>query len=309
MNIKEILNPSLGDLEFELNAHLFQWPGELLYGTGAPVLSERERDYSEPSVSDFRYRGPGVDDFPYPDIDKPIPPAPDKDVLQLRRELMPEPASVRQREQLPQGVYRNAMGFEDEIKIFPPAPSRPNTASAFDLMQQSKLDNPLVQRLNIQALADDLPSPDPDPKSRVEGMTWACNSVSQAAMQINLITPLLASTVRVEGAGAIVKVHLSSSLPEERVEAVIDQFKTGDYARMRHAADAKMKRIGQQYARWQDAGRVAVPTPSGGRDRLLTTVNMATAVIGLSKLRSLLSQVHGFSVGASEAMRLMEFRP
>lgn len=288
LSIEDILDPSLGALEWEANAHLFSWPGALIEGTGAPIVTSDLEGLPQKDVTDFGYRQRDDYEYPFPDRDRPDVPVP--------------PISARE--------FRENWQNAQRVKPAPPKATfaRPTAAIAFDQQQQFyQAKHPFPELLELKSWQFDVAGVDRE--AFVDGAYWAFAEISQAAVGFVIARDL----VKLMGAGAIAMVlweHLTADTPLERVEARLAQFQQNDVIKVGAAAALKVQRIRQQSERWLEAGHRVALNSDGSPNAALTLANLATALTALSALSQKATAYSSFGQGVEittgELMRCLQ---
>lgn len=281
ISVEEILSTHLGSLEFEANAHLYQWSGDLVEGAGKPVHTNEPETVEQSDITDWGYHGRFQNEFPYPDRSGSIRPAPNVSADVMRRRIFDSSAPV---------------------DLTPSGFSRPTEAAAFELQQGTILNNPLLDRFTFPSL-NYYSQPEQSQEPYFDGAYWALNAVSLVTIGFELFKQAeLLKTLGVNAAAEVLYAHISTQLPLERLEAVLQRFREGDLKRVDLAVSAKMQRISQESYKWVDACKIPVVTGTGEINLVLSTANIATTAVALNKLGALAIACYGFGRGAKDVV-------
>jgi hypothetical protein len=283
MNIETILDASLGPLEFDAIAPLFDWPGELLYGDEGRAIATDEPDtLPGKPYEEFGYRLTNRGELPFPDRDLVSPgPAPQLPAKELRDRLLID--------RPPQQETQEA-GF-----------ARPGKAAAFQAQQQLLRcgDRPIP----VYPIPDFFREPvegweiEPDPGASTDGVEWACESLSQTVMEMKLLPRLVIDRLGVGGSAQVLRSHLLST-SADALEAV-RLFERYDFAGMATAAEEKRLRIAKTCQKLIEVARIPVVDAEGKVMKSLTVVNQLTCAIAVRQLWAMTEQIQAFRSGVA----------
>jgi hypothetical protein len=266
-------------LTYTDNAHLFRWPGALVYGAAVAVATDEQDIFAQPKdITDWgrdRYRT-GESRAPYVDRDRaldPDRPAPELTPRQLREQYL-QPWRVA------------------PVEVSPDNPqfARGNEAAAFEarrnrdqwMAQGRDIENPLLARLNIKTLAADWPGGNPAPEFN-EGAQWALDALANDFFDGPIIPPVLLNAAGPRQAGALLATYLNSPHAAE----IVRRFQASIWAGIARRIDEKIAQVEHELSTWARAGQLPVSRPEGGTDEALSLANAITATVGIYHLANL----------------------
>lgn len=262
MKHTEILQPTLGDLEFDRNAYLFNWSGALIEGVGMPIAFSEPEAVTNPPLSSWKYGRYNSNTAPMVDRTDRTNFVPQESLSELRSRIPVAGARITREEST--GV------------------ARATVAAAFDMgkISISHVENPYGKYISVpdvlEAITADV--------EYWDGAAWVLNSIALQSMGIELLTPTFVQVLGIEAAIEVVKVHCLHRKQMEYLEAIVAQFVGGEVAQLRSAYSSKLSHIKQQLELWVNAGKTPVLSSDGRINQVLTISNCLTASIATKKL-------------------------
>jgi hypothetical protein len=286
-------------LRFVDNAHLFQWPGALVYGALAPVASDEQQVFENPKdVTDWRrerYLHAGGD-APYPDRTMRKPgTAPVRSARELRAKLLgtqTRPGDTPQQPDNPQFARGN------EAQAFEARRNRDRW-----MAQGREITNPVLDKLGVKALAADWTETGGGEVEFTEGAQWVLDALASDFFNGPIIPPDVVAVLGARQAGAVLAQYLNSP----RAGEIVQRFQETIWASMVVRIEEKLGQVRQELFTWARAGQLPVSKPDGGTDGALTLCNAITATVGVYHLAVLGKALEDFrSTGESALAGVLE---
>lgn len=285
-----LVNPAGVSVAYRDWAHLFLWPGDLLYepgqaiATGAPAtIAAPNWDYRRVNAHrNARQKGTAPET------------APTVSLRELRSQLGYEPMPTRQ---------HSTPDRPDSI-------SRPNLVAAFGQAQQVTSANPALERLSLQSLEQAAPPPT-DPSAHrplLAGAQWALDWLAIDVAGEPLISAPLLDGLGPGNCGKILAVFLVRNFGRDEVLRSHLELTTREQLPVDELVARKQSRLAAEMQLWAEAGRGVVLSPAGEPDELLSAVNAAAGLVGLLRCielgkwlsdwqKTLKAALSGFSMG------------
>lgn len=288
MQISDILDASLGSLEFDRNRCLFLWPAELLSSDLDPVGGALD-SVKEPPFKDFGYKLHHGESPPIGWGDRPDQPVPDLDFREFR-EMQNRIKGESPHDKPPDLIF-----------------ARPTTVAADDLVNQqlSVIHQNTVQISSLESDLGDFVDGISDPQTidtYWDGVVHVFNFLTREIVDIDLLKPSFAASLGLDAVVQVVRSHLLTHGHKEHIEAHIAYFKKHELVRLRHAEGVKCNRIREQIMIWSQAGKQAVLNSDGSINQACSLSNQATAVIAIRQLAALSIDIFGFCQGVDAAL-------
>ena len=295
------------DLTLEANLHLFQWPGELLYGDRAGYASDEPRTVKQMGLKDWeRNRRSAIGaTAPFPERKgvherRDRPPAPDVSARKLRQII-----SMDERE-------------PPEPSPWNPNFARPNLGAAFDaratrnewMSIQQDVPNSILSRLKIRSLQADYPRTDTaNPPQSFAGAQWLLDLISVTVLDTALIPPVLLDVVGPYWAGRALSQYLIPNAEQGSIRRIVQNIADSTLQQTEAKIQDKLSQLEREIGMWAAIGRLPVTHPDGNFDHVLSTANAVTAIAGISQLCRLAGLLQDFESSARLAIAgvLQEF--
>ena len=280
-------------LTFADNAHLFNWPGALVYGRTDAVASAEPDVFERPKTWDReRYRTMATQ-APYVDRDRPLDrdrPAPEESPRALREQYL-QPRRVSPVETSPDN----------------PQFARGNEAAAFEarrnrdrwMAQGRDIDNAVLSKLGIKTLAADWPESSHDAPEFMDGAQWVLDALAQDFFEGSMVPPALLQEAGAKQGGRL----LASYIQSPRAGEIVWRFQESLWASMKRRLDDKLSQVRQELFTWARAGQLPVSRPEGGTDPALTLANAITATVGIYHLANLGRALQDFKATGEAALQ------
>lgn len=280
-------------LAFADNAHLFNWPGALVYGRTEAMASDDPDVFEKLKTWDReRYRAKTTQ-APYVDRDRPLDrerPAPAQSPRTLREQYL-QPRRVN-----PVEVSPNNPQF-----------ARGNEAAAFEarrnrdrwMAQGREIDNAVLNKLGIKTLAADWPEVSHATPTFMEGGQWMLDAIAQNFFEGSMVPPALLKEAGPRQCGLL----LASYIQSERAIEIVERFQESLWASLGRRLDEKLSQVRQELFTWARAGQLPVSRPEGGIDPALTLANAITATVGIYHLANLGRALHDFKATGQMALQ------
>lgn len=281
-------------LMFEPNAHLFQWPGALVYGEKRPeTTSVNESPYVDEGIKQWRNKRIG---------NEPVP------VQSPKVEGNPFDFGVIRR-------LRQQLCVRDE-DVYQVGTARPTMSGAFDIIQANKKKrSPYANLLSFNPDSvlrqqetdnpDSLNTYNKEPRFSNTGACWLANWIANQGFAVRPFSQDLADLLGPQGVAITLFRYLSYNLGVGEISGLV-RVASDELNQMIYISNERLLQVEMEVALWAVAGTEAVLTPDGSVDDTLSLINAATAITGLSRLATYGRQMALFQATAQSFMSELE---
>ena len=267
------------DLSLEANEHLFQWPGELVYGK-LDAFAGSEPETIPPE--DWRYRRLENPEGTNRASQRFQPPssAPNVSIRDLRGQLT---------------SHRDDKPHYDI--------ARPTQARAFEqrLLRQDVY-NPFLDEYPMKSLSLEVSEESEtfEPEHH-EGAQWVLDWFSEQFLGAVVLSPDLVFVLGAYTAGGVLSQYLLANADSLDVATTSHQFKERVLADIQAIVMRKLVRIEAEIHLWASYGRSPVEKPDGSPDLMLSAVDAMTAAVGIHNLANLACYLQSWLRGSQAA--------
>ena len=273
------------DLSFAANAHLFEWPADLVAGDGVVVTAGVDQPFRDAGYKQWKNKRARHEPQQIP---VPVVPGDPDDFSVIDRLRV----AVQQPESIP--IY----GF-----------SRPSRSSAFNLAQQlPEASNPWIKKLGLDSFG---PLPEPSDKDpilyEILGTLWLLNSISEDFLSLEMFSLDIVELIGPKGGAFALRSALNNQgISPGSLNAAIHRYQERMIPNISRAIESRMMVVEGNIRQWLAAGRKAVRLPNGQIDEALSLVNAIIALNGAQRLAHLGFRLAGFSWAAIDTLNQMD---
>ncbi|NER78446.1 MAG: hypothetical protein F6K42_02495 [Leptolyngbya sp. SIO1D8] len=267
------------DLSLKANEHLFQWPGNLVYGELTAFVGSSPETIPSESWEYRRLQNPDGTERASRRA-KPPQHVPDISIQALRDRV--------ENQSGPTSIPKQDI-------------ARPNQAAAFEQrLNQQNVYNPFLDEYPMKTLALDVPTEGSNfEPEHFEGAQWAADYFSEELLGVAIMPPEVIRALGAYASGAVLSHYLWASNDMNRftVEGLATKF-ADVLDRIKDLAQSKSASIEAEISLWASYGRSPVEHPNGSPDFLLSAADAATATLGIYKLCELACYLQDWYRGA-----------
>jgi hypothetical protein len=272
-------------LAFADNAHLFQWPGALVYGKPEAVATDDQDVFEQPKTWERQRYRTAATQAPFAKR-RPLgrdKPAPEQSIRELRREYLDDTPLRRRGDGF---LHSTTNPLDRPI----PELARGHEGAAFEARRNRDLwlasgrdvDNPILGKLGINTLAADWPHGGGKPQFQ-EGAQWVLDALAKEFYNGSMVPPALLEAAGAKEGGKL----LARYLHHDRAAEIVTRFEETIWAGLAQRIDDKIAQVQHELNTWARAGQLPVSRPEGGIDTALTLANAITATVGIYHLAKL----------------------
>ena len=303
MDIKDILNPSLGSLEWDALEPLFHWDEALLYGDEEQAIATASQGREVRETGDWTYRrrrNSSEDDDSYPsrDLDDSGQTVSKYSNDYFLRQLDAPREKLNER-----GRYdSNPPGFE--AALVNPADTasfaRPGRVG-LQMAQWFPAKNPYLEQFPIPMGTP----PEPTDEHHLNGARWVFSTLEETLLGFKLMLDDILQAIGLEAACDVFVAQLSHHVMADRLAAVLHTLQESDLANIQRLCGVKRDRLLAVVEKLRECWRIPFMTLDGKVDKSITLIQIATASVAIDQCWERHQQVSGFRAGAEQAFRLI----